>query len=702
MEIIKGYIDTFIYYNEDTGYGIFYLEDGTKAVGIIPRLNPGQRIELKGNWNSHLKFGKQFNLESFNILYPETVSEIIKFLSSGIIKGVGEKTALKIVRKFGDQTFDILDNKIELLYEIKGFGKSKVALIQKSWKEQKGIKDIIIFLRSHGISTTLTMKIYKTYGNQAKIVIKNNPYQLTYDIAGIGFKLADKIALNAGINNNHPNRIKAGILHILNEAAHNGHVYLPEIQLIRKCELLLNYEMSRSEKCITDMESEGRIKIIDGNLYLSYLLEAEIEIEKRIRVLTAHHKSIDKNTFRWLKKIQSEFSAEQLEAVKKSVEQNLFVLTGGPGTGKTETLKGIIHIYEKMKKKFLLAAPTGRAAKKMSEVINREAKTIHRLLEYNPIEKFFNFNEGHKLDTDLLIIDEVSMMDTILMYHLLEAISDNTTLILVGDSDQLPSVGPGSVLADLIKSGIIPFCILTKIFRQAEQSKIILAAHQINMGEVPELTNDKNSDLFFIEQNNEEQIPKIILDLCVRRLPKKYNYDPMTEIQVLSPMHRGVLGTVNLNKVLQSGLNSRNILLKRGGYEFRVGDKVMQLRNNYEKEIFNGDLGLVIGKYNTDNSLVVNIDNKEIKYDVTELDELTLAYAITVHKSQGSEYPCIILPLFTSHFIMLQRNLLYTAITRAKELMIIIGNRKALKLAIQNNRVVERYTSLFKKDNLSE
>ena len=338
----------------------------------------------------------------------------------------------------------------------------------------------------------------------------------------------------------------------------------------------------------------------------------------------------------------------------------------------------------------------------MSEVINREAKTIHRLLEYNSIEKFFNFNEGHKLDTDLLIIDEVSMMDTILMYHLLEAISDNTTLILVGDSDQLPSVGPGSVLADLIKSGIIPFCILTKIFRQAEQSKIILAAHQINMGEVPELTNDKNSDLFFIEQNNEEQIPKIILDLCVRRLPKKYNYDPMTEIQVLSPMHRGVLGTVNLNKVLQSGLNSRNILLKRGGYEFRVGDKVMQLRNNYEKEIFNGDLGLVIGKYNTDNSLVVNIDNKEIKYDVTELDELTLAYAITVHKSQGSEYPCIILPLFTSHFIMLQRNLLYTAITRAKELMIIIGNRKALKLAIQNNRVVERYTSLFKKDNLSE
>ncbi len=702
MEIITGYIDTFVFYNEDTGYGIFFLEDGTKAVGIIPHLNPGQRIELKGNWNSHLKFGKQFNLESFNILYPETANEIIKFLSSGIIKGVGEKTAVKIVKKFGDQTFNILDNKIELLYEIKGFGKNKVALIQKSWKEQKGIKDIIIFLQSHGISAALAMKIYKTYGDQTKTIIKNNPYQLTYDITGIGFKLADKIAQNDGINYNHPDRIKAGILHILNEAVHNGHVYLPEIKLIRQCELLLNYEMSRSEKCITDLESEGRIKIIDGNLYLSYLFEAEIEIEKRIRVLAANNKSIDKNISKWLKKIQGKFSVEQLEAIKKSVEQNLFVLTGGPGTGKTETLKGIIHIYEKMNKKILLAAPTGRAAKRMSEVINREAKTIHRLLEYNPVENFFNFNEEHVLDTDLLIIDEVSMIDTILMYHLLKAIGDNTTLILVGDSDQLPSVGPGSVLADLIKSGIIPFCILTKIFRQAEQSKIILAAHQINKGEIPELTNNKNSDLFFIEQNNEEEIPKIILDLCVRRLPIKYNYNPMVDIQVLSPMHKGKLGTVNLNKVLQSGLNSRNILLRRGGYEFRVGDKVMQLRNNYEKEIFNGDLGLVIGKDDTGNSLVVNIDNKEIKYDFTQLDELTLAYAITVHKSQGSEYPCIILPLFTSHFIMLQRNLLYTAITRAKGLMIIIGNRKALELAIQNNHVVERYTSLFKKDNLFE
>ena len=696
MEIITGYIDTFIFYNEDTGYGVFYLEDGSKAVGVIPHLNPGQHIELRGNWNSHLKFGKQFNFESFNILYPETASEIIKFLSSGIIKGIGEKTAVRIVQKFGEETFNMLDNKINMLHEVKGLGKNKIAIIKKSWEQQKGLKDIIIFLQSYGISTSLAMKIYKIYGSQTKTVVKNNPYQLTYDVIGIGFKLADKIAQSIGFNYNHPHRIKAGILYVLNEAANNGHVYLPEIKLISRCEILLNSEMSKSDNCLIELEKEGRVKIVNDKVYLSYLLDAENEIGKRIRSLASLHKNTNPNILKWLKKFQSKYSEEQLDAVKKSVEYNLLILTGGPGTGKTETLKGIIHIYEKMDKKISLAAPTGRAAKRMSEIINREAKTIHRLLEYNPVEGFFKYNAENELDADLLVIDEVSMIDTLLMHHLVSAIGNKTTLILVGDSDQLPAVGPGNILSDLINSGIIPCCRLMKIFRQAEKSKIVLAAHQINRGEIPELINNKQSDLFFIEENDDEKIPGIILDLCASRLPLKYNFNPMTDIQVLCPMHKGKVGTINLNKVIQNGLNSNNSLMKRGGFEYKKGDKVMQLRNNYEKEIFNGDLGIILEKNNGNDSMVIEINSRQIKYDSTELDELTLAYAITVHKSQGSEYPCIILPLSTSHFIMLQRNLLYTAITRAKEIMIIVGNRKAVELAIKNNHVVERYTSLLK------
>ena len=701
MEIISDSVDTFIYYNEDSGYGIFYLKNGVKAVGFIPRLNNGQLIELKGNWISHAKYGKQFNIESFNLLYPETSEEIVKFLSSGIIKGIGEKTALKIVKKFGEKTFDILDNNIDRLSEIKGFGEKKIKKIENSWEMQKGIKDIIIFLQGYGITTAMAMRIFKVYGDQAKKIIQDNPYKLTYDITGIGFKLADKIALNAGYSYNHPNRIKAGILHVLNEAARYGHTYLPESKLIPLCENLLNQEISRQEDSIIELENEKRIRINNYNIYLSHLFEAENEIEKQIIKLISKSNNTGQDILRWIKKIQNKFSEEQLDAIKRSLENNLLILTGGPGTGKTETLKGIIHIYEKMNKKILLAAPTGRAAKRMSEVIGLNAKTIHRLLEYNPVGEFFNCNKENVLEADLLVIDEVSMIDTVLMYYLLNAIGEKTTLILVGDSDQLPSVGPGNVLSDFIKSGKIPCCTLTKIFRQAEQSKIIITAHQINKGEFPDLSNSADYDLFFIEEENDTEVSKTILDLCTYRLPSKYNFNPVHDIQVLTPMHKGEIGTLNLNKTLQKGLNNGRMFVKKGNYEFKEGDKVMQLRNNYEKEVFNGDIGIITGKDEKENSIIIDINNKHVKYDFTELDELTLAYAITVHKSQGSEYPCVILPLSTSHFIMLQRNLLYTAITRAKEIMILVGSKKAAEQAIRNNRVVQRYTSIFKKSRIN-
>jgi len=699
MEIISDSIDTFIYYNEDTGYGIFYLKNGVKAVGFIPRLDRGQLIELKGNWNSHTKYGKQFNVESFSLLYPETSGEIIKFLSSGIIKGIGEKTAMEIVKKFGEKTFDILDNKIDRLSEIKGFGKKKIKKIEKSWEMQKGIKDIIIFLQGYGITTATAMRIFKVYGDQTKTIIQDNPYKLTYDITGIAFKLADKIALNAGYSYNHPNRIKAGILHVLKEAARYGHTYLPESKLIPLCENLLNQEISRQEDSLIELENEKSIKINNYNIYLSYLVEAENEIEKQIVKLISKSGNAGPDNLKWIKKIQNKFSEEQLNAIKKSLENNLLILTGGPGTGKTETLKGIINIYEKMNKKILMAAPTGRAAKKMSEVIGRDAKTIHRLLEYSPVGEFFKYNKENVLDADLLVIDEVSMIDTVLMYCLLNAIGEKTTLILVGDSDQLPSVGPGNVLSDFIKSEKIPYCTLTKIFRQAEQSKIIITAHQINKGEFPDLSNSADNDLFFIEEENDSEVSKTILDLCTYRLPSKYNFNPMQDIQVLTPMHKGEIGTLNLNKTLQKGLNNGRMLVKKGNSEFKEGDKVMQLRNNYEKEVFNGDIGIITGKDEKENSIIIEFNNKHLKYHFTELDELTLAYAITVHKSQGSEYPCVILPLSTSHFIMLQRNLLYTAITRAKEIMVIIGSKKAMEQAIRNNRVVQRYTSIFKKSH---
>ena len=696
MESITGIIDVFVFYKEESGFSVVKLENGITAVGALPQLNKGETVELTGEWVKHQKFGTQFKIETFKVLQPTTIEGILKFLGSGIIKGIGEKTAGLIVKKFGERTIEILDYHSERLHEIKGLGKKKIDQIKKNWNDQKKVRDVIIALQSFGLSTAYAMKIFNTYGDQAVSVVKNNPYRLTSDVWGIGFKIADKIGMNLGFGESNPYRIKAGIIYVLNEATRSGHVYLPEIELINKCSEILNHELSISDSILTELEKDKQIVIKDDKVYLSFLFYAEKNIEEKIKSLTRFFNPLKDSELKFLRIKPGRFSTEQIEAIRSSLEHKILILTGGPGTGKTETLKGIIKLYEKMDKKILLAAPTGRAAKRMSEVIGREAKTIHRLLEYNPTTDVFNFNEENLLDADLLVIDEMSMIDTLLMYHLLNAVSDGTTIILAGDSNQLPSVGPGNILSDMIDSQFIPITKLNKIFRQSEKSQIIVAAHQINRGEFPELNNFKEGDFFFIEENNERKISELILELCSERLSAKYQFDRVTDIQVITPMHRGELGTINLNKELQKGLNDGRFLLKRGDSIYKLGDKVMQLRNNYEKEIFNGDMGIIIGSDQENNALQVSMNNKIIYYDVNDLDEITLAYAVTVHKSQGSEYPCVILPLTTSHFVMLQRNLLYTAVTRAQRLMIIIGTKNALNIAVNNNRVLERHTSLFK------
>ncbi len=696
MTTIQGIIDSYVYRNSESGYSVVRLEDGTTATGIIPNFNCGESVELNGGWITHSKFGRQFKVESFIIHPPKTKEGIIKFLSSRIIKGIGERTAKKIVERFGDKTLDILDNNIERLGEIKGFSRRKIEEVKKDWEAQRGIKDTMIALQSFGITSGIAMKIYKTYGEQSVKVVETNPYQLTYDVWGIGFKLADKIGLSVGISRDHPFRIKAGIIFILNEAARNGHVYLPEDELIQHCSQMLDFELSQSDQFLTDLERDGQIAVKADRVYLAHLYYAETGIANSIKKLISRELEQTYETDALLKSISNKFSEEQIEAIKSSLKNKILILNGGPGTGKTETLKGIIKLYEDLNKKILLAAPTGRAAKRMSEVVGRESKTIHRMLEYNPTLNIFHYDNETKLEADLIVIDEVSMMDTYLMYNLLEAVNNNTVLILVGDTNQLPSVGPGNILNDLILSGLIPIFTLTKIYRQAEQSEIIIAAHQINKGVFPGFPNQKESDFFFIEENDEGKIPGIILDLCRQRLPSKYNFNAMTDIQVLSPMHRGETGTIILNNTLQEGLNNGEVILRYGGFTYKIGDKVMQLKNNYEKEIFNGDLGIITGGNAEKKSLSINFAGKVFAYDASELDEITLAYAATVHKSQGSEYPCVILALTSSHYIMLQRNLLYTAVTRAMKLMVIVGNKRALAIAVSNNKINKRYTSLFK------
>jgi exodeoxyribonuclease V alpha subunit len=674
---------------------------------------PGEVLKMKGEWKNHPKFGEQFQVVHYKSAVPASVEGITKYLGSGLIKGIGPVMAKRITKTFGEQTLEVIDAGIGKLGEVEGIGPKRIEMIGRAWAEQKEIREVMVFLQAHGVSSGYATKIFKQYRSQSIEVVTENPYRLATDIFGIGFVTADRIAEKLGFAKDSALRAQAGILYVLHQLSDEGHVYYPYEPLIAKSQEILGVEREVIAAAIGATALEQRIVIEDLNdsieefqenhkaVYLAKYHLSESHVAARLKALTQSPKSIREiqadKAVEWVQeRLAIELAPLQVEAIKRAVCDKVLVITGGPGTGKTTIIHAVLEIFSRLRVQILLAAPTGRAAQRMSETTGRQAKTIHRLLEFSPKEGGFKKNDQSPLDCDLLILDEASMIDIVLMHHLLKAIPRSATLILVGDVDQLPSVGAGNVLHDILSSGAVPVVKFTEIFRQAQQSLIIVIAHKINTGEIPKLrpSQHKLEDLYFINQPEPEGALRTILELVKERIPRRFGFDPVDEIQVLTPMHRGAVGTANLNVELQKALNPGHEPLTRGGRNFLVHDKVMQIRNDYDKDVFNGDIGRIAAIDRENQELVVSFEGRRVAYDFAELDELVHAYAVSVHKSQGSEFPAVVLPVLTQHYIMLQRNLLYTAVTRGKKLVVLVGSRQALAIAIKNDKMKRRYTRL--------
>lgn len=706
MAQLRGIVDRITFQNEENGYTVARLQvEGSTAydnrlatiVGEMLSINPGETVVLEGEWTTHKQYGAQFKIESYQTVYPSTVEGMRRYLGSGLIKGIGPVTAKRIVDHFGKEALDVIERDPKRLVEVEGLGAKRAKWIIKAWEDQREIHNVMLFLQSHEVGTGYAVKIWKRYGHEAIELIKENPYRLSVDVWGIGFLTADRIAQKMGIPAHSDRRIQAGLLHVLNEAADKeGHVFLPEDALIESCAEALDVPVDAIAPCVAQLLSEESVVVDDKRVYLPHLYYAEQGAATRCYQLSQVQRIELGNIPAEIKVIEQRdgvtFAPRQKLALEKALSHNLLVLTGGPGTGKTTTIKGLIALLEARKKKIALAAPTGRAAKRMSEATGHEAKTIHRLLKFSPSEMTFEKNFENPLEIEALIVDEISMVDTVLMNSLLRAVPISASVVLVGDVDQLPSVGAGNVLKDVIASGIVEVVELNEIFRQAQTSRIITNAHAINRGEMPYLQNDRDSDFFFLEVSEPDQVVETVCGLCASRLPRTYRLDSIEDIQVLVPMYRGETGANNLNRVLQDELNPKGQEMMRGGIRFRVGDKVMQVRNNYDRDVFNGDIGRIQGI--EEDILRVRFQNRIVEYEFSELDELVLAYAMSVHKSQGAEFRAVVMPLTTQHYMMLQRNLLYTAITRARELVILAGTKQALGMAVRNNRVAERHTTL--------
>ena len=788
METLQGILERIVYENPDTGYTVGRLSardhsELITVVGNLASVNPGESLLLQGGWVDNARYGRQFQIEKYETILPANVVGLRKYLGSGLIKGIGPKMATRIVHKFGMDTMDIIEHAPEKLARIPGIGRHRVKIIKEAWEAQREIKNVMLFLQSHDVSTTHAAKIYKTYENDAIAIVTENPYRLADDIYGIGFVTADTIAQKLGIDKDAPHRVQAGIKYVLSQKADDGHVFQHRDELVEACQTMLeqepeaiaegvhalietgevmvpdfadllhtgeqaavgetqnDYEISNQQSAVSSQEEISDVHqhplSTDNHsaIYLAPFYYAELGVANQfLRLLSNEgqdHNLAEATTSSSIsdvvltqleQEMDIRFAPQQREAIHTAMTARAMILTGGPGTGKTTTTVGMIRLFETQGRHITLTAPTGRAAKRLSETTGGEAKTIHRLLEFSPQINAFKRNRQNPLDTDVVIVDETSMVDLVLMNRLMQAIRPTTTLVLIGDIDQLPSVGAGNVLRSLIDSQRIPVIKLTEIFRQAQESMIVMNAHRINKGDFPELTGDANRNFFFIEEDDPEEIVELICSLIADRLPQHYDYHPMDDIQLLCPMRRGALGTENLNKRLQEVLNIESTapaahplekarfgprtygqVPRRGEVTssrsrtaggFRIGDKVMQVRNNYDYDVFNGDIGRVVAIDLIDKKVRIQFPDKQVAYDTADLGELVLAYATTIHKAQGSEYPAVVIPLHTQHYLMLQRNLLYTGITRAKERVVIVGTKRALGICIRNNQVMERNSYL--------
>jgi exodeoxyribonuclease V alpha subunit len=705
-ESFEGVVDRVVYQNKENGFTVARFTDlrTDERFPIVGNffldLNEGTPVTIYGSWGMHPRFGRQFKVERYENNLPRTTVGIVRYLAS-FIKGVGPVMAKRIVDHFGEETADIIEKTPERLNEVEGIGRRKAQQIIKSWKEHSRIKSVMMFLQSHNIGPGIAMKIFSNYGDASVQVLKENPYILATEIYGIGFRTADRIAMNLGMEKESPVRLEAGVCYTLETAGNDGHIYLLTDELIKKTAEMLEGSESKVEEALGRLLALGERVIAENDrMYLPQYHYAEVMIARRLARIIKHPSDRlfrldqDERQIRQAEKaLGFKLSNQQIGVADELSNSKIVILTGGPGTGKTISTRLVIHLFESNGYRVLLAAPTGRAAKRMSEATGRPARTIHRLLEYNPKTNSFSRNEENPLECDLLVVDEMSMVDVMLMYHLVKAVKYGTRLLLAGDVDQLPSVGPGNVLRDLIDSLVIPTIRLDVIFRQETGSTIVGNAHLINNGEMPVMAGDKSGNFFFSQQDDPEKALEVIVRMCAERLPRLFNVNPVEDIQVISPMYRGVLGVDNLNKVLQEKLNPGKDLLC-GTKNFRIGDRVMQIKNNYDKDAFNGDVGFIRTVDLQEGKLAVGYPDHTVEYDFKEADQIVLAYAITVHKSQGSEYPVVVMPASTHHYTMLQRNLLYTAVTRAERIVVLVGTKKAIAIAVKNNKIEKRYTSL--------
>ncbi len=731
LTTLEGTVERITYYSAEDGYSVIRLlpstslglrssggESGSElvtVVGNLPEVAPGESLQIEGVWQTHPSYGRQFRAENVRRITPATVEGIRRYLGSGLIKGIGPRSAERIVNHFGLETLNVLDHDPDRLLEVDGIGPYRARLIKRAWAEQQEIKNVMLFLQEHGISTSLAVKIYKAYGDNAIQQVRDDPYRLARDIYGVGFKTADKIARDLGLPPDHPARLEAGLVYVLNQVVDDGHMYLPATELIQQAAELLEVppdevqgaleravaaEMVKLETLPSEAEEGATLAV-----YLPALYHAEVGAARSLRRIIDmpySHLSLPLWQVDWsslIAKAAAEsdipLTGQQKAAIHKALTHKVSILTGGPGTGKTTTLRALIRVLQRQGVRFALASPTGRAAKRLSEATGQPAKTIHRMLGYSPAQGFL-FHEENPLPADFVIVDECSMLDCVLAYALFRAIDPRSHLLLVGDVDQLPSVGAGDVLRDLIASQMVPVTRLSTVFRQQAGSTIIENAHRINHGKLPRFPDEADDFFLFKIPDDPTRAAELVVDIVQNRIPRRFGLHPLDDIQVIVPMYRGQAGVLALNRQMQAALNPPGRPAERliGGTIFRVGDKVLQTRNNYDKDVFNGDIGRVHAFDFTEQTMTVNFYDTLVTYDWSEASELTHAYAISVHRSQGSEYPAVVMPILTQHYMLLQRNLLYTAVTRAKRLVVLVGSMKAIAIAVGNDAVSHRYTAL--------